>query len=98
MDQKGLYRLRYLTNLLFSSSAVPSCVSYARSSSLEDFRIQYSLACGSFGGVIPARYLPTSGKEKESDVPASRTSEGMSAPSQRSVLPRQLTYKTILRP
>jgi hypothetical protein len=72
--------MHWLTRFRFSPS--PSCISYARFSSIGDFITQYSLACGTSGGVVPARYLPTTGTGIGNEGGANPTSGGNSAPTQ----------------
>lgn len=52
-------------------------MSYARSSSLGDFTVQFSLGCGKSGGAVLARYLATGGNDGEGSL----TSGGISPPS-----------------
>lgn len=74
-----------LTRFRLSPSASPSCISYARSSSIGDFLTQYSLACGNSGGVVLARYLPTTGKGLGNEGEANPTFGGNPAPAQSTV-------------
>jgi hypothetical protein len=60
---KGVMFTNLLANGPFcSSSASPSCVTYARASKLDLSDVQYSYACEKVGGSVSASISPTAGK------------------------------------
>jgi hypothetical protein len=84
------YICQSTNHLLCSSSASPSCVTYARASDLFFSDVQYSYGCGTLGGFVAASFSPTAAKApgKGNNDEANRVTAGISTPAQRSVASR----------
>ena len=62
VDKPSVLLSTPLTTVFFSSSAAPSCVTYARSRSVGDLKTEISLGCGTTGGTILALVSPVNGQ------------------------------------
>lgn len=67
-----------LTTVIFSPSAAPSCVTYARSRSVGDLSTQISLGCGTASGTILVLVSPVNGQGD--NAKATSAPGGKSAP------------------